>query len=108
MTTATATQALTHAEVPSKGIGTGDLFCALRDATKRTSEWDVTQYRVRHHPSGISLWIANGWMLLDHDTDSRHALSLSMLIRFRLWPHIRRLLDVKAIEALSSQSNRLN
>lgn len=94
----------TPENVPPAPVGSGDLFCVLRDATKRISEWDVTQYSAYHKPSGISLWIANGWMFLNHDNDSGHALSLSVITRFRLWPHMRRLLDAKAIAALSSQN----
>lgn len=82
-------------------VRSSELFGALVASLQRTDEWEARRCDLIHKSSGLELWIANGWFFLAAEV-GRVPLSLSLLNRWRLWPHVKRLRDQIVMQKLSA------
>lgn len=63
------------------------LIQSLRD---NPDQWDSDRYHLKHKPTGITLWVANGWSCLGADADSTVDVHLGLIGRWRLYREYRR------------------
>ena len=86
----------------ASGVGSTDWFGALVDSMKRVNEWEISRYKLRHKPTGLILWIANGWMFLAADEDSPIPIEPTLIERMRLWQHVKRLRNAMVAQKLNA------
>jgi len=98
--------AVTEQPKASTPVACSDWFGALVDSMKRVEEWEISRYELTHKPTGLILWIANGWMFLEADRDSPIPLSPSLLERVRLWQHVKRLRNIIMAQKLSAPNDK--
>ncbi len=68
-----------------------DCYAVLVDCMNRVEDWRIGRYVLTHNPTGLELWISNGWTFLESTDDSPIYVRLSLINRFRLWRHVKRL-----------------
>ena len=75
-----------------------EIYTALKNA----AEWDIDQgnYRIRHNPTGVTLWIANGAWFFDVRVEKKSPFDedvrvLGLFERHILWRRVKRLLSAR-------------
>lgn len=66
-------------------------FNQFRKLLRRPKEWHVNQFEITHRKTGLSLWIANGWMMIEDPCRG----CMSRNERWKLWPMIISVLNTK-------------
>ena len=92
-------QPQTHQQDGGLPLSTSDLFSVLRATLDRHDEWIVGRFTIHHKPSGIQLWIGNGW--LEFTGYEGRPCHIPFWKRRRLWKHAARLRDSVTIKLLS-------
>lgn len=69
-------------------------------------QWDFSdRYAVKHNPSGLELWTANGWLSMDVCKESRVPGYVPLRDRFRLWGLVREARSAAGLAALKGGGN---
>ncbi len=97
---------VTEQEKAPTPVACSDWFGALVESMKRVNEWEISRYELRHKPSGLILWIANGWAFLGADEDSPIPLTPTLLERMRLWQHVKRLRNAMVAQKLNAPNDQ--
>lgn len=71
--------------IEAKGLGIQPNWATICDSLRKEPEaWRATRYRLTHE-SGLSLWVANGFLFLKADSDSVSDVHLGIFGRWKVW-----------------------
>ena len=68
-------------------------------------DWEIDSHYARHTPTGLVLWINQGWRFLDIPEGSgKYPKFTGFLTRFILWQHFKRFRNIKIKKALYKET----